>query len=166
MPIELMMPLSMTMGFVAFTLIARWYVMPRLNGMSRAQALKPLLLLHSFRYIGLAFLIPGVTASALDPRFAEPAAYGDLAAAVLALVAILALHRGWSVAIPLVWLFSVAGALDLVNAVAKGLLFTQEGEMGATYFIPAMIVPALLVSHAMVFRLLVRNGRKIRRTDA
>ena len=45
-----------------------------------------------------------------------PAAYGDLLAALLALLAIAALRMAWAGAIPLVWLFNVEGTLDLVNA--------------------------------------------------
>ncbi len=157
MPLELILPISIVLAFVAYGLIARWYVMPRLLALTRANALTPLLLFHSFRFIGLAFLITGVTSEPLDPRFAEPAAYGDLLAAVLALVAILALRKAWRLAIVLVWVFNVEGALDLINAVARGLRYTQDGDLGATYFIPAVIVPALLVSHALIFILLLRR---------
>ena len=120
----------------------------------------PLLIFHSFRFIGLAFLIPGVTSQPLDSRFANPAAYGDLIAAVLAFLAILALHQGWSAATPIVWIFNIEGTLDLLNAVTQGLRYTQDGQLGATYFIPAVIVPALLVSHVMIFILLVRRRQQ------
>jgi hypothetical protein len=159
MPIQLMVPTSVLLGLVAYALIARWYVMPRLNRLTRAQALTPLLLFHSFRYIGLAFLIPGVTAAPLDHRFAAPAAYGDLLAALLALLAIVALRKRWTLALPIVWVFNVVGAVDLINAVSRGLLYTADGDLGATYFIPVMIVPALLVSHAMIFVMLLRVTR-------
>lgn len=117
----------------------------------------PLLLLHSFRHIGLAFLVVGVTAQPLDSRFAEPAAYGDLLAAVLALVALWAVRSNWSVALSLVWLFNIVGALDLLNAVYQGLRFVPNGHLGATHFIPLLIVPALLVTHYLVFGLLLRG---------
>jgi len=159
MPQELMLPASMFLAFITYSLIAKWYVMPRISGLTRERALIPLLLLHSIRFIGLAFLIPGVTSAPLDPRFADPAAYGDLLAALLALVAIVALRKDWRVAISLVWIFNLEGTLDLINAVARGLLYTADGQLGATYFIPAVIVPALLVSHAMIFVLLIRRER-------
>ena len=157
MPQDLFLPTSMSLGFIAWGLIARWYVMPHWRGITRAAALIPQLLLHCFRFIGLAFLIPGVTNVPLDPRFAEPAAYGDLLAAVLALVAILALRQRWAVATALVWIFNVEGTLDLINAVARGLRYTQDGQLGAAYFIPAVIVPALLVSHVLIFILLLKR---------
>ena len=102
----------------------------------------------------MAFLIPGVTSEVLDSRFANPAAYGDLLAAVLALIAIMALRRRWGMAIPLVWIFNIEGSLDLLNALFQGFRHTPAGHLGATYFIPAVVVPALLVTHFMVFRLL------------
>ncbi len=157
MPIDLILPLSMVMGLTAYGLIAKWYLMPVLRRLPRARALEPLLLFHCFRFIGLAFLIPGVTSQPLDPRFANPAAYGDLLAAVLAFLAIIALREEWRAAIPLVWVFNVEGTLDLLNAVTQGLRYTEDGGLGATFFIPAMIVPALLVTHFMVFILLWRG---------
>jgi hypothetical protein len=145
------------MGLTSYSLIAKWYVMPNLLSLPRARALVPLLLFHSFRFIGLAFLIPGVTSQVLDPRFADPAAYGDLLAALLALLAVFALRRGWRTAIPLAWVFNVEGTLDLLNALTQGLRYTEDGSLGATFFIPAVVVPALLVSHVMVFIILLRG---------
>ena len=157
MLVELALPISMVLGLLCYGLIAKWYVVPALAGLSREQALTPFLLLHGFRYVGLAFLIPGVTAEPLDPRFADPAAYGDLIAAILALIALLAIRLRWPVALGLVWIFNIEGAADLLNAVFQGLRYAPGGHLGATFFIPAVIVPALLVSHALVFWLLIRK---------
>jgi len=90
--LDLILPLSIVMSFVSYSLIAMWYVVPALAAMPREKALTALVLPHTFRHIGMAFLIPGVTAEVLDPRFANPAAYGDLLAAVLALLAIVGLR--------------------------------------------------------------------------
>ena len=88
MPIDMILPVSITFSMVIWTLIIRWYIHPVIRGYRLDQILVPFLLLHGFRYIGLMFLIPGVTTEALDTRFSHPAAYGDLIAAVLALIAI------------------------------------------------------------------------------
>lgn len=157
MPRDLILPLSIVMGLTIYGLIARWYVMPWIRSQSRTRALTPLLLLHGFRFIGLAFLIPGVTSQPLDPRFANPAAYGDLLAAVLALVAVVALRFEWPLAIPLVWVFNLEGTLDLLNALIQGLRYTEDGALGATFFIPMVIVPALLVTHVLIFIILWRG---------
>ncbi len=152
---NLILPLSIVLAVVSYSLIAKWYVMPWLAPLSRKEALTPLLLLHSSRFIGLAFLIPGVTSVPLDPRFANPAAWGDLLAAVLALIALLALRLEWSAAVPLVWIFNIEGTLDLLNALFQGMRYAPNSDLGATYFIPAVIVPALLVTHFIVFKLLL-----------
>jgi hypothetical protein len=141
---DFILPISIVMSIVSFTLIARWYLMPALRELPRAAALAPFLLFHSFRHIGMAFLIPGVTSQPLDSRFADPAAYGDLLAALLALLALLALRQKWPVAIPAVWLFNLEGFLDLLNALFQGFRYAPDGHLGATYFIPAVVVPALL----------------------
>ena len=148
---ELLLPISLVMGLVVYGLAARWYLVPWMETRSLADGLTPLLLLHGTRFVGLAFLIPGVTRVPLDPRFADPAAWGDLLAAVLAIISLLALRKGWPGAIALVWIFNLVGTLDLFNAVTQGLRFTTSGDMGATYFIPAVIVPLLLVTHAVIF---------------
>jgi len=152
---NLILPLSIVLAVVSYSLIAKWYVMPWLAPLSRKEALTPLLLLHSSRFIGLAFLIPGVTSVPLDPRFANPAAWGDLLAAVLAFIALLALRLEWSAAVPLVWIFNIEGTLDLLNALFQGMRYAPNSDLGATYFIPAVIVPALLVTHFIVFKLLL-----------
>ena len=157
MPPDLILPLSMVMGLIGYGLIAKWYAMPTLVTLPRTTALLPLLLPHCFRFVGLAFLIPGVTSQPLDPRFANPAAYGDLLAALLAFLAIAALHWRWRTAIALVWVFNVEGTLDLLNAVMQGIRYTEDGALGAAFFIPMMVVPFLLVIHFMVFVLLLRS---------
>lgn len=153
------LPLSITLGLVTYGLIGLWYLWPWMKRVSLAEAVTPILLFHGFRYIGLAFLLPGVTAEALDPRFAIPAAYGDLAAALLALFAAVLLHNRLALAVPMVWLFNVVGLVDMVNAVTQGWLHVPDPAFGATYFIPAVVVPALVVSHVLVFLALLRLGR-------
>ena len=158
MRLDLILPISFMMGTISYFLIAKWYVMPWARQRSLTEAITPILLLHSFRYIGMTFLIEGVTTKALDPRFADPAAYGDLLAAALALVALFALRYSWKAAIPLVWIFNIEGTVDLLNAVGRGIMFNTDGHMGATFFIPIVIVPVLLVTHGIVFLLLMKRN--------
>jgi hypothetical protein len=152
---NLLLPLSIVLSLVSFSLIGRWYVMPWLRSVPRVQALTPLLLLHSFRHLGMAFLLPGVTATALDVRFANPAAYGDLIAALLALLALVALRLRWRLAIPLIRIFNVVGSVDLLNALWQGFQHVSPGQLGAMYVFPAVVVPALLVTHYLIYRLLL-----------
>ena len=159
MNIDFILPLSLVLALITWTLIFAWYINPVFQRLPLERALEPILLLHSFRYVGLMFLVPGVTAEVLDPRFALPAAYGDLAAALLALLAIVALRLQLSWRIEAVWLFNLWGAIDLINAVARGILYTPDGHLGATFWIPATIVPLLFVTHGYVFIQLLKYHR-------
>jgi hypothetical protein len=153
--------LQVLLSFVLFTLIARWYVSPRLAPLPVDRALQPLLVLHATRHMGLVFLVPTVVGGTLPAAFAAAAAYGDLLAGVLALAALVALRAPLPrVAMPLTWLFNVAGLLDLVNAFYQGL--THDVQLGAAYYIPTFIVPALVVTHVMMFGLLLRHPTSAR----
>jgi len=99
-----------------FWVAARIYISPKLAGLSPQTLLLPILLLHAFRHLGLMFLASGATYAGIPPKFAYPAAFGDLLAALLALVAILGLVRKAASARLLVWIFNVEGTLDLFNA--------------------------------------------------
>jgi hypothetical protein len=148
--------LSVAFSFAAWSLVARDFVWPALNDRSRADALRPLLILHSFRFVGLSFLIPGVVSPDLPVAFAAPAAYGDLVAMLLALLAFAAL-RG-RVGVVLVWLFGIWGTVDLLYAFFNGYrVELQPGHLGAAFYIPTVVVPLLLVTHVLVFRILLRG---------
>jgi len=162
MPIDFMLPLGMTMAVAAWTLIFLWYIHPALSRRGFADAMQPLILLHSFRYLGLMFLIPGVTAEPLDIRFSGPAAYGDLVAAGLAFATLAALRFSRPVALATVWIFNLWGALDLINAIVRGIAYTPDGALGAAFWIPAYFVPPLLVSHVYIFGRLLREARETR----
>lgn len=151
MPIQLILPVGMTLGVIAWSLVFVWYVHPALREKSFTMAMRPLLLLHAFRYVGLMFLIPGVTAEPLDARFASPAAYGDLIAALLALASLEVMRVNEKAGVALIWVFVSWGIADLLNAVGRGLLFTPDGALGAAFWIPLVIVPLLVVSHIYIF---------------
>jgi len=149
-PLELILPLSVTIGLLASGLIALWYVWPRIRSMPARDALTILIFPHVFRYLGLSFLIHGVTTAPMNHGFSLPTAYGDLLSALLALISIAALKVNTRVAIPLVWIFSVVGTVDFLNAFARGLTLAAPGDFGATYYIPMVVVPPLMVGHALI----------------
>ena len=129
----------------------------RRSGIDHAtEALRPVLLLHAFRFVGLTFLVPGVVSPDLPAAFARPAAYGDLATSILALLAIAMLGSGPGTII--VWVFNIVGTVDLLYAFYQadrlGVGLTP-GLQGAAYFIPTVLVPLLIVTHVLVFRLLL-----------
>ena len=112
-----------------------------------------------FRFVGLSFLVPGVVSPVLSPAFAAPAAYGDLIAALLAIIATIALSARAAWATALVWLFNIWGAGDLLYAFYQGLIGAgiDPATLGAAFYVPTLIVPPLLVTHAMIFWLLLRT---------
>ena len=156
---------NLVLSTLALALIAKWYVVPRLATLSVRDALQPFLLLHSFRHIGLMFLASGAVKEPRPMAFAQPAAWGDLAASLLAFVSLWALRHQWRAALGIVWVFNLVGTLDLFNAVGRGVMHSAAAGMGATFWIPSIVVPALLVTHALVFVLLVRERRGARLSE-
>jgi len=159
MPIPLIWGVTVAFGFLAWGVFAAQYIWPAISRRERAEALRPILVLHGFRYIGLAVLIPGVVSAHLPATaFARGLAYGDLAAATLALIALAALRT--RLAGLLVWIFNIVGTADLLHAFYQGnrvSLADAPGVLGAAYFIPILGVPLLLITHLLVFRLLLRQ---------
>ena len=163
MNVGVLFGLSVLMSFVAFGLVTALYIWPRVRIVRREDALTALLVPHTFRFVGLSFLVPGVVAASLPSAFAAPAAYGDLIAALLAIAAILALTNRASWAIPLVWLFNVWGAGDLLNAFYQAQIRVGigPGSLGAAFYIPTLVVPPLLVIHGLIFRLLAKTKSQL-----
>ena len=147
---------SIAFGFVVWGVVATRYIWPKLRFLPRADALRPLLVLHSFRFVGLVFLVPGVVSPDLPAAFAHSAAYGDIVASTLALLTLALLPRGAGVVIA--WIFSLWGSADLLNAFyqANGPKLVP-GQLGAAYFIPTLLVPLLLVTHGLAFRILLQR---------
>jgi len=147
---------SIAFSFIAWGIVTARYIWPDLRLRPRAEALRPLLILHSFRFIGLAILVPGVVSPDLPPAFARSAAYGDIVAAILALLTLLLLPSAASVAVG--WIFSLWGSADLINAFYQanhaGLL---AGQLEAAFFLPTLVVPLLLITHGLGFRILLQH---------
>src|SRR5262247_3762429 len=140
---EIIFLLQLVLGYAAWLLCFGVYIMPRLKAMDRIEAHRAIATLHSFRFFGLVFILPGVVGPHLQPDFASFAAYWDLATGVLAMLALLTVRVR-----PLFWLFVVGfnlvGTLDLVldyyHAIQVGLP-AVAGQLGAAYVIPVIYVP-------------------------
>lgn len=148
--------LQFTMSVVVVALIAIWYVAPWLSRLTVPAALSILLLPHAFRHIGMSFLVPNLNNGTLPETFTNGAGYGDLLSAFLAIAALVALRWGTTVAVPLVWVFNTIGALDLLNALRQVEVIDY---FGSTWYIPTFFVPVLLITHVMIFALLIRSAR-------
>jgi hypothetical protein len=160
---EAIFRMHLILGYVAWLLCFGVYVMPRLKSMDLVAAQRAIATLHSFRFFGLVFILPGVVGPNLPAAgFATFAAYWDLATGVLAMLALLTVRVR-----PLFWLFVVAfnlvGVVDLIldyyHAIQVGLP-AMAGQLGATYAIPILYVPVLMITHAVAFYLLLRPQPK------
>jgi hypothetical protein len=157
MPSEILFQTQLVLGYVVWLLCFGAYIWPRLIAMEHFEAHRAIATLHSFRFFGLVFILPGVVGN-LPAGFATSAAYGDFATGVLAIFALLAVRIR-----PLFWLlvvaFNVMGTIDLVlnyyHAIQAGLA-AQAGELGAMYAIPILFVPALMITHVVAFYLMLR----------
>lgn len=160
--------LHLVLGYVACLLCFSVYVFPRLKSMDRTEAQRAIATLHSFRFFGLVFILPGVVGHNLPAAFATSAAYGDLATGLLALLALLTVKTR-----PLFWFFVVTfhlvGVVDLVlnyyHASQIGLP-AVAGQLGSAYVIPILYVPALMITHIIAFYLLVHPQPKTSRIFA
>jgi hypothetical protein len=150
--------IQLVFGYIAWLLCFWRYFWPRLKVMDRADAHRLIATLHSFRFFGLVFILPGVVGPKLPGSFATFAAYGDFATGVLAILALVTFTIR-----PLFWFFVVAfnfvGAIDFIvdyyHAIQAGVP-ARAGQLGGTYAIVILYVPLLAITHAAAFYLLLR----------
>jgi hypothetical protein len=159
---ETIFSMHLILGYAAWLLCFGVYVMPRLKSMDLVAAQRAIATLHSFRFFGLVFILPGVVGPNLPASFATFAAYWDLATGVPAILALLTVRIR-----PLFWLFVVAfnlvGVVDLLLDYYHAIqidLPALAGQLGAAYAIPIIYVPLLMITHVVAFYLLLRPHPK------
>jgi hypothetical protein len=147
----------LVLGYAAWLLCFGVYMWPWLKGMDRVEAHRAIATLHSFRFFGLVFILPGVTGN-LPAGFATFAAYGDFATGLLAMLALATVRIR-----PLFWLsvvaFNLVGVVDIITDYYHAIRFgvdVDPAQFGATYWIPIIYVPLLMITHAAAFYLLLR----------
>jgi hypothetical protein len=152
--------ISMTNALAAWAAIYLIFIRPNVSG---GRLLKLLIVPHLFRYLGLIALMNPlfpVRSLGFSEGYLTLVGWGDFTAGLLALAALVALHRKASFALPLVWLFSVVGFVDFANA---GLQMawpltadpTAVGPLG--WVVLTIYFPMLIVSHLAIFDLLIRH---------
>ena len=149
---------SYTIAFLVFGLIGKWYLWPALKERDFKSALSPLLLYACLRVNGLMFLMSGLVSPQLPKAFAQPTAYGDLTAAILALIALGSVRSGLAAALPMVWLFNVVGISDLIYAnISTFKDHVDPVQLGTAYYLAVLNVPAMVVVHILIFTYLLRR---------
>jgi hypothetical protein len=158
MSTETLFQIHLVLGYVAWLLCFGAYVLPWLRSMDRVAAQRAIATLHSFRFFGLVFILPGVVSPDLPAGFAVFAAYGDFATGVLAILALLTVRIR-----PLLWLFVVAfnlvGTVDLIVDYYLAIQFDLPAHaewLGSTYAIPIIYVPLLMITHIAAFYFMLR----------
>jgi hypothetical protein len=155
---EIIFQIHLVLGYVAWLLCFGTYVWPKLRSMDEVEAQRAIATLHSFRFFGLVFMLPGVVGPDLPASFATFAAYGDFATGVLAMLALVTV-RIRSLFWPFVVAFNLVGIADLVvdyyHAIETGLP-AMAGQFGAMYAIPIIYVPTLMITHVAALYLLLR----------
>ena len=159
MSTQMIFSLQLLLGYLASWLFFSAYILPRLRAIPDRDAHRAIATVHSFRFFGLVFLVPGVVSPHLPVAFAQFAAYGDLATGVLALMALLT-SRVRAIFWAFVVAFNVVGVVDFIldyyHASSTGLP-EVAGQLGAAYVIPVIVVPLLMISHIASFHLLLRR---------
>ena len=154
---ETLFRIQLGLGYIAWLLCFGAYIWPRVKSVDRAEAQRAIATLHSFRFFGLVFILPGVVGN-LPAGFATFAAYGDFATGILAMLALLTVgtrRRFWLLVIA----FNLLGAADIIVDYYHGTtlgLPALAGQLGGTYAIPIIYVPLLMITHVVAFYLLLR----------
>jgi hypothetical protein len=156
------------LGYVAWLLCFRVYILPGLKRMGHVEAQRAIATLHSFRFFGLVFILPGVIGPNLPAGFASFSAYGDFATGVLALLALLTVRIRalfWTFVVA----FNVVGVVDIVVDYYHGVrggLAAVAGQLGAAYAIPIIYVPLLMITHVVALYMLLRPQPQVARAVA
>jgi hypothetical protein len=155
---ETLFRIHLVLGYAAWLLCFSAYIWPWLKSMDHIAAQRAIATLHSFRFFGLVFILPGVVGPNLPADFAAFAAYGDFATGLLAMLALLTVRIR-----PLFWAFVVAfNVVGVVDLLADYYDATRldvpaiAGQFGALYWIPIIYVPLLMITHIAAFYLLLR----------
>ena len=139
---------------LAWYAVANWIVAPRVARLDHHDRLSLWISPQLFRVLGLGLLVPNL-APDLPVEFAAATAIGDAITSLLAFVCLLALRRGWRMALGLAWACNIVGALDLLLSLTHAATIGAARYLTAQWYVAALVVPLMIVSHTMAFRVLV-----------
>ena len=149
--------LQFTLSLAAYAAIGGWFVWPSLQRAPRRTALSILLLPQLFRHVGVNLFVAELVDPGLPVAFARQTAIGDTLVVGLAWVALLSLRANWQFAPKVVWSFNIIGIADLLFNLATAARVGAAEHLGAAWYGPTFIVPAMLVVHALIFAVLMRG---------
>jgi hypothetical protein len=154
--------ISIFNALVSFTIIYV-FVRPYLIAGGHKQHLTVLLCVHLFRYLGLIALLPGLfdlSSLGFTKSYFAQIAYGDFLSGLLAIVCLIAVHSDFRMTTPLLWFFNLFGFIDLLNAGIRIAPKIQDPNIlgGLGWIIFTVYLPAVIVSHLVIFYLLLRRS--------
>ena len=151
-----LLALLAAMSLLAWGIVARVHLLPWLDRRAPRDALLVVVAPHMFRHVGAMALLPGIGDA--PAAWSVPLAWGDGATALLAALAMIALHRSWRAAVALTWLFNVVGILDMLHNGHRAAILQVAPRLGVVAYVVAFVVPGMLVCHLLVFRALLRGN--------
>jgi hypothetical protein len=166
MELKIALGLAQLISLIVFANIARWYIAPWLSRQERTIALTILVWPHVFRYVALQAYSAQHAGFPISDSGLTRLVYGDIAGAVLAMVAIVALRHKVKGAIAMTWLLVAMTIADTVSNVSNGIHENLFGAAtGVTWMVVAFYVPFLMVSLGlMVWQLYARAREPIAAT--
>lgn len=148
-------------SFLAFALIAKWHLLPKLSRLPFETALIALTWVHVFRYVALFGFLPGQLSPDIPDRSLNLIIYGDTISGLLAFVAVLMLRYRAPGAIAAVWIFNIFGFVDWAASqveIVSNEIF--QYELGAGALISIFYVPVVVITHViMLYWLISRRAR-------
>ena len=153
------LPLQFLLSLLAYSLVYWWFVGPWLRSRPLSEALMILVLPHTFRHLGVNLLVPGLVDPGMPESFALKTALGDLLTVALAVCALFALRFRWNRCIAVVWIFNMVGCADLLLNLYRAVTLGVAPQLGAAWYVPAFVVPGMLVAHIALFEMLITRAR-------
>jgi len=150
--------LQILLSLIVYFLIMKWYISPRLSNLRVSQALVFMLFIHSFRHIGLTILIPSIVDSDIPGSFIRQYAFGEYFIAALAVICLVGLTVQIRGSAYIVWVFNIIGTILVIYAwIQFYIIDITKYKLGTFWFIPTFYMPALLVSHYVIFLMLIKR---------
>src|SRR5262249_37878175 len=151
MSAQLLFSMQFTFSLIIFSMVAKWYITPALNRLPIHSALLPLFLVQALRYLPSTAFAPGQVDAKMPMDAMAAIAYGDLASAILALIAVLFLRYRWVGAIAAAWLVNSVTSLDwLYAAYLAASHQLAMYALGGNWYIINCYVPVIALIHVMI----------------
>ena len=147
---------QLVLSLLVCALLAEWFLVPRLRGLTQSAALLLVLIPQAFRHFGLYSLTQASFEPFLPKAWADPVAIGDMATQISTVIAMIALRKGGGSGIAWAWICTVIGTADfLYGSYLTTALQLPIHKMLAGWFLPMFFFPLVILGHWYAWRLLL-----------